>query len=561
MTDNFDSFVNDLQNEDHTTNTVLYTYKTLLSYMNAFDPDGSGNLASYQISKDGGATCKVITAIPSFGAIYVKSGSSRYYYPNAELMQYFIKAVDTLQSMEIDLPDSIKNFSIKNNVVFLDDSQTAPAPYIEADPSAEASLDIISSAMASMGCPFEFWVSKYSLLGFLKQVQEKAQTKDADERWLISLSWGEYGICDYLKEEITRYGLDVPQDCDAVCLGCPSNATPSSSDDTCSDGSSPCALTNSQYFAACEEVFKDLVENYKCTFFVSSGDTGPCSSSGWDALPYYVDYPTSSQYVVSVGGINYTEEAASGESSDITSLATSIQTGSTGFADAMTATQRGSSVPNMVVGGLSDPTGVPTGGGFTGYGGSANDNFFIKAIDSQKDLVNAYYNNATFPDGCDKTKFNWDTSNPQRGVPDIAACMSNGYYATFDVASNGNPTMGYRNAAGTSFAAPLMAGVFAMLLSYADLPDNTRLIDFIYAHKDLFDKPPVAGTNTANVNNDGTEETVNGYTSTTEAGTWDPCVGIGCLDFGKFHDALTSAESDEDSDDSIKGDFDFKFGS
>jgi len=512
------------------TNNTYYGYETLLSYMNCFDPNDKSKIASFQSSKN----IKLILTLPTFATCNTEDGKTTdayYLTPNSQIMQAFVNGVKSIQAegLQGTIPESIANFSIENNVVYLDDVK--PCPVGSDTMPNEAPMDIIASAMIGTGCDVEFWASKYSLLGLLSQIQTKAEAKDSDEMWIFSLSWGTYGICDFIDRQETRFQIDVGQTCGKVTSGCPSGDT------------APCNLTNAEYIGACEEILENLTTNYNCIFFVSSGDDGPTSLELFNTLPYFVDYPTCSQHVISVGGVNYKAQAPSNQATNKTpsyALTQKISPNAIGIATPVTSDSRANNTPEMTVGGDYDASGgtlMKTGGGFTGYTDSTNttnDTLQIKARSSQIPFVNTYMDSSTMPKGYNNTQ-TWNKANPQRGIPDISGCMANGLAIGWD--QSDNTKFNWLNADGTSFSSPLIAGFFALLLSYADLPANTQLIDFIYANPDCFDKPQTVSTNSFS---DNQGNLVNGYTSTTTQGTWDPCVGIGVPNFLELYNKLTS---------------------
>jgi hypothetical protein len=213
----------------------------------------------------------------------------------------------------------------------------------------------------------------------------------------------------------------------------------------------------------------------------------------------------------------------------------------------MSADERSNSVPISTIGGIIEPLAV-TGGGFSGY--NSNDTIDIKARASQVPFLNDYQISTTFPEGYTNS-LPWNSSSPQRGIPDISACMSNAIiagwarsmkastnpYNLLDMTKSDNSTeedaFAMYNGDGTSLSSPLLAGFFAVLLSYQDLPKGVLLNDFLYAHPDCFDKPQTVGANTYS--------TINGFTSTTESKTWDPCVGLGTPNFLKLYNALKAS--------------------
>ncbi|MCH9620651.1 MAG: hypothetical protein S4CHLAM20_00510 [Chlamydiia bacterium] len=536
---------------DSGTNGTYYSYKSLLSYMNCFDPNDNTKYASFQ----SGSNVKVVITIPAVAVCGLDATPNYAYYktPTAEMMSTFASGIESLNDLGATVPDTIKNFSVSQNIVNLDD--TAPCAETKASVAIESPMDIASSAMMASGANVEFWQSKYALLGLLTLIKEKVVADTSNSTYIFSLSWGTYGICDSLSTDV-KHEKGIGQSCDKITKGCPSNKT-------------SCSLTNAQYIESCETYLKDLTENHNCIFFVSSGDTGPISNKGFTHLPYYVDYPTSSKYCISAGGVNYTAQApADQQTSNPTAYqfaktlsqnglgnikvppqvlqqiqtAKSSDSGITiGMSEPLSATDRATTVPDMTIGGKFDAYTSPnqqlgimaTGGGFTGY--QSNDTLQIKARDSQKKFLNEYVANNPMPDGY-KNDSDWNTDAPQRGIPDISACMSNAISITWNEDSNSSSEYMFNNADGTSLSAPLLAGFFALLLSYKSLPSNTQLIDFIYANPDCFDKPQTSAQNSFQ---NYKEKTVNGFTSTTAQGTWDPCVGLGVPNFLKLYDALS----------------------
>jgi hypothetical protein len=521
-----------MENSNQDAANTFYTFKTIASYMNCFDPNDTNQLASFQ----SGSKIKIIIAIPGFATCNLATKDAFYKKPSAELMNYYSNQIKTLGDLDFDPTDTaLANYSIENNIIYLDDLAPCPDSSIST-PSLESPLDIQTSAMMGRGCPVECWASKYSLLGLFAQIQSRAASKDPDEKWIFSISWGTMSLCSLLKREMEIYKIDLGQDCDNINLGAPSSC------------SSPCALTNQAYINACEMILEDLTTNHNCIFFVSSGDTGPTSSTAEGQLiNYAVDYPTSSKYVISAGGINYGEVAPSGQSTAVTSLVQSISKSAIGIATAMSADERSNSVPISTIGGIIEPLAV-TGGGFSGY--NSNDTIDIKARASQVPFLNDYQISTTFPEGYTNS-LPWNSSSPQRGIPDISACMSNAIiagwarsmkastnpYNLLDMTKSDNSTeedaFAMYNGDGTSLSSPLLAGFFAVLLSYQDLPKGVLLNDFLYAHPDCFDKPQTVGANTYS--------TINGFTSTTESKTWDPCVGLGTPNFLKLYNALKAS--------------------
>jgi hypothetical protein len=545
-------------------NNSFYSYKTLLSYMNCFDPSGNGDFATFQTD----AKVKLIITIPGVAVCGLDTPPPYAYYktPNTAMMNAFTSTITSLKELGADIPDTLANFSQANNIINLDGDDTPPCPETAESVEIESGMDIVASAMIASGCPTEFWTSKYSLLGVLSLIQTKAQSKDSDEKWIFSLSWGTYGLCDYLATDI-KHEIGIGQTCDSITLGCPSGT------------SAPCKLTNEEYIKACEAILQDLTENHNCIFFVSSGDTGAVSNDNFTKIPYFVDYPTSSKYVISVGGINYTAQAPSDQQTSnpaaynlvngliesglgtvqqimakfyggIAALKALLSGGTSsttvGIATPMDGTSRTTTTPDMVIGGQSEATVsstgdtfMATGGGFSGY--NSNDTVSITARASQIDCLNTYYNSVGMPSDF-SSSLPWNKDAPQRGIPDLSAAMANGFGITWGDSSSNGDTYVIDNADGTSFSSPLMAGFFALLLSYKDLPSGMHLADFIYENKDCFDKPQTADANAwIYVDAQGKTQPVAGFMSTTDAGTWDPCVGLGVPNFIALYNKLNAS--------------------
>jgi hypothetical protein len=548
-----------------TTNTALYLYDTVMSYMNMFHPT-LGTPAAYNTGvwpAGAGYSAKIIITVP--GSAWQDTTAA---VPNPwyGLMQdgvkdTFIKEL-TGNSPNVLSPSlsgtaydpqalEISNYSTTSAmVIILDPWDGCPAcSSTVGELPGEICLDVTTIATFGMGAPFEYWLTKKGLYGYLQQILTKTATKPLDEFWLISLSWGTSDICYTLNREKSVYGLDVPQA--ETCEGLGYN--------------------EGQYVLACEVLLKELTEDHKCIFFVASGDCGCVSrkkKSDGSVDPdscYSVDYPTCSQYVVSVGGIDYYEKAESPRNNTSwKNLANEIAkkdaaVKSSGFAKTLTTTP--ATAPLFTIGGLQtiDNYNAITGSGFhewttflsTDPAASFLEKWYAdSAIGKPTTPWKITKNDASL---VDSTK--WNTLNPPRGTPDIAAIMHNGA-GVYDSQQVASPS--WATNLGTSFSAPVMAAFFSVVLSNASAAqigqlasNNNSMRQILYnvasntsATNSPFWKPSQAGNNDIDFTPaSGVPVLCKGFScySRKQAGAasgepnkWDPGCGLGALDYKRL---------------------------
>ena len=86
----------------------------------------------------------------------------------------------------------------------------------------------------------------------MNDILYEAKKKNKNEFWIFSLSWGTPDICYIINREKNRFGLDIPDEQTCEGLG----------------------LSNIDYINECEKLFKVLTQEYRCIFFIASGDSG-----------------------------------------------------------------------------------------------------------------------------------------------------------------------------------------------------------------------------------------------------------------------------------------------
>jgi hypothetical protein len=269
--------------------------------------------------------------------------------------------------------------------------------------------------------------------------------------------------------------------------------------------------------------------------------------------------------VVSVGGIDYYEKAESPRNNTSwKNLANEIAkkdaaVKSSGFAKTLTTTP--ATAPLFTIGGLQtiDNYNAITGSGFhewttflsTDPAASFLEKWYAdSAIGKPTTPWKITKNDASL---VDSTK--WNTLNPPRGTPDIAAIMHNGA-GVYDSQQVASPS--WATNLGTSFSAPVMAAFFSVVLSNASAAqigqlasNNNSMRQILYnvasntsATNSPFWKPSQAGNNDIDFTPaSGVPVLCKGFScySRKQAGAasgepnkWDPGCGLGALDYKRL---------------------------
>lgn len=444
---------------------TLYFYDTVLSFQNMFNK--KGDIEKY--NKKSPYTFKIIPIIPgsSWQDTTIQNPNPWYGLPQTQLTQKFVNDIEKLRPI-IDESINPKKLQINNwdprsnnFIKIAENGNWKNCPLCSTtigELPREINLDLTTVLTYGLGSPVEYWLTKNPLYGLLNDILYEAKKKNKNEFWIFSLSWGTPDICYIINREKNRFGLDIPDEQTCEGLG----------------------LSNIDYINECEKLFKVLTQEYRCIFFIASGDSGcfskvtkPDGSTDYEKSNYAVDYPASSQYTISVGGVSYNMNCEAGNCR-WKDFAKQINKNSTGF---YTKRNYGEPPPPTLVGGLSniDNYGTITGAGFR----DINDKEPIPVIDK---FINDWYNDKniskpkdwkfTDKNGDLEINTNWNFDNPPVGSPDIAAIMNNGASTQTNQPSNIWDTN-----IGTSFSAPVMSAFFAVLLSNASMEQMDKFIN------------------------------------------------------------------------------------
>jgi tripeptidyl-peptidase-1 len=207
------------------------------------------------------------------------------------------------------------------------------------------------------------------------------------------------------------------------------------------------------------------------TVFFASGDQGVWGRSGTTGNIFHPDFPAASPYVTAVGGTDFSTKSTIGE----------------------------------------ETSWDASGGGFS-------NTFEIPSY--QSEAVATYKSTAELPDA----KYYNDTG---RGYPDVSAL--GGQVNPYCIAFGGKGSK-FSGVAGTSAAAPVVAGIFA-ILNNVRLSNGDAALGFvnpwIYQNADAFNDV-TTGTNNAGGRQAGFDA----------AEGWDPATGVGTPNYSSMEKAL-----------------------
>jgi len=208
------------------------------------------------------------------------------------------------------------------------------------------------------------------------------------------------------------------------------------------------------------------------SIFFASGDQGVWGRSGTTGDIFHPDFPAASPYVTAVGGTDFATKSTIGE----------------------------------------ETAWDASGGGFS-------NTFDIPSY--QSDAVSTYKTSVDLPD----TKYYNDTG---RGYPDISAL--GGQVNPYCIAFGGKGSK-FSGVAGTSAAAPVAAGVFAILnnvrLSNGDVALGF-LNPFLYQNVDAFNDVTTGNNNAGERGKPGFDAAVG----------WDPATGLGTPNYALLEKAI-----------------------